>query len=67
MDKIGACEAIWVPFQRAPELPDHQVGEQLPPDDRFARHPSYFVRAQLGFQIVERRQFNQSQVMRMVR
>jgi mannosyltransferase len=67
MDKIGACKAIWVLSERAPELPDHQRGEQLPPDNRFARHPSYFRPAQLGFQIVERWQFNQSQVMKMVR
>lgn len=66
-DRLAGCDVIWTVSQRDPALTDHEAGNALPPGRLFARHPAFFVPARLGFRLVERWQFNQSQVIRAIR
>ncbi|ORM35164.1 glycosyltransferase family 39 protein [Williamsia sp. 1135] len=66
-EQIAACEVIWTVSQKDPTLTDRESGIALPPGPQFARHPAFFVPAALGFRLIERWQFNQSQVIKAVR
>lgn len=65
--KINKCSTLWTITNRDKSLPDHQVGQKLPPGSAFGRAPVYKFPSYLGFHIVERWQFNRSQVVRSTR
>jgi mannosyltransferase len=67
LDRLATCKVIWTLSQRDATLPAHEVGEALPPGPRFGQYPAFFRPAQMGFRLVERWQFNLSQVTRAVR
>ncbi|OMC52498.1 hypothetical protein A5745_01220 [Mycobacterium sp. IS-2888] len=64
--KINKCSTIWTITNKDKSLPDHQVGEPLPPGV-FGRAPAYRFPSYLGFHIVERWQFHYSQVVKSTR
>ncbi|WP_207842957.1 glycosyltransferase family 39 protein [Williamsia soli] len=66
-DKINACSVIWTIAERDPALGDRDVGPQIAPGIPFGKTYAYRVPARLGFHIVERWQFNISQVTKSVR
>lgn len=65
--KINKCPALWTISSRDASLPDHQVGQTLPPGSAFGRTPVYHFPQYLGFRIVERWQFHYSQVVKSTR
>ncbi|MDP7702239.1 glycosyltransferase family 39 protein [Mycobacterium sp. TY815] len=65
--KINKCPALWTITNRDTSLPDHQVGQALPPGTAFGRAPVYQFPSYLGFHIVERWQFHYSQVVKSTR
>lgn len=65
--KINKCPTLWTITNRDKSLPDHQVGQSLPPGSAFGRAPVYLFPRYLGFHIVERWQFNRSQVVKSTR
>lgn len=67
VDRIARCDVLWTITQREPELPPHEVGVALPPGPRFVEANAFWVPRDLGFRLVERWQFNISQVIRAVR
>jgi mannosyltransferase len=67
LDRLSQCPAIWTLSQRDSTLPAHEEGIALEPGPRFAQYPAFFRPAELGFRLVERWQFNLSQVTRAVR
>lgn len=67
LDGLAQCRVIWTLSQRDPTLPAHEVGIALEPGPRFSQYPAFFRPAELGFRLVERWQFNLSQVTRAVR
>lgn len=64
--KINKCSTIWTITSKDKSLPDHQVGQPLPPGV-FGRAPAYRFPSYLGFHIVERWQFHYSQVVKSTR
>ncbi|PYE19479.1 mannosyltransferase [Williamsia limnetica] len=66
-DKINACSVIWTIAERDPALGSRDVGPNLAPGGPFGTTYAYRVPARLGFHIVERWQFNISQVTKSVR
>ncbi|OMC17808.1 hypothetical protein A5736_15320 [Mycobacterium sp. SP-6446] len=64
--KINKCSTIWTITNKDKSLPDHQVGQALPPGV-FGRAPAYRFPSYLGFHIVERWQFHYSQVVKSTR
>jgi mannosyltransferase len=48
-------------------LPSHEAGAALPAGSRFGQTPAFLRPAEMGFNLVERWQFNQNQVTRAVR
>jgi mannosyltransferase len=64
--KINKCSTIWTITNKDNSLPDHQVGQSLPPG-AFGRAPAYRFPSYLGFHIVERWQFHYSQVVKSTR
>jgi mannosyltransferase len=67
LDSLAQCRVIWTLSQRDPTLADREVGVALEPGPRFSRYPAFFRPAELGFRLVERWQFNLSQVTRAIR
>ncbi|OBF21857.1 hypothetical protein A5725_13060 [Mycobacterium kubicae] len=65
--KINKCPTLWTITNRDKALPDHQVGQSLPPGSAFGRAPVYQFPSYLGFRIVERWQFHYSQVVKSTR
>ncbi|UXA04347.1 glycosyltransferase family 39 protein [Mycobacterium sp. SMC-2] len=65
--KINKCPAIWTITNKEPSLPDHQSGPSLQPGPVFGRAPAYRFPSYLGFRIVERWQFHNSQVVKSTR
>jgi mannosyltransferase len=65
--KINKCTTIWTITDHDKSLPDHQVGQSLPPGTAFGRAPAYRFPSYLGFHIVERWQFHYSQVVKSTR
>lgn len=65
--KINKCTTIWTITDHDTSLPDHQVGQALPPGTAFGRAPAYRFPSYLGFHIVERWQFHYSQVVKLTR
>lgn len=65
--KINKCTTIWTITDHDNSLPNHQVGQSLPPGTAFARAPAYRFPSYLGFRIVERWQFHYSQVVKSTR
>jgi mannosyltransferase len=65
--KINKCGAVWTITDRDKSLPDHQIGQSLPPGTAFGRAPAYRFPRYLGFRIVERWQFHHSQVIKSTR
>ncbi|GFG90360.1 glycosyltransferase family 39 protein [Mycobacterium bourgelatii] len=65
--KINKCSTLWTITNRDKSLPDHQVGQKLPPGSAFGRTPVYQFPSYLGFHIVERWQFNRAQVVKSTR
>ncbi|MBW0016573.1 MAG: glycosyltransferase family 39 protein [Mycobacterium sp.] len=65
--KINKCPALWTITDRDRSLPDHQQGKSLPPGSTFGRAPAYRFPGYLGFHVVERWQFNYSQVVKSTR
>ncbi|WP_186243008.1 mannosyltransferase [Mycobacterium simulans] len=65
--KINKCATLWTISNRDKSLPDHQVGQSLPPGTAFGRTPVYSFPSYLGFRIVERWQFHYSQVVKSTR
>jgi mannosyltransferase len=66
-DRIATCETIWTVSQKDPTLPAHEAGLALPPGPRFATANAFWVPRELGFRLVERWQFNLSQVSKAIR
>ncbi|WP_082951637.1 glycosyltransferase family 39 protein [Mycobacterium sp. 852002-51057_SCH5723018] len=64
---INKCTTIWTITDHDKSLPDHQVGQSLPPGTAFGRAPAYRFPSYLGFRIVERWQFHYSQVLKSTR
>jgi mannosyltransferase len=60
-------ETIWTVSQKDPTLPAHEAGLALPPGPRFATANAFWVPRELGFRLVERWQFNLSQVSKAIR
>ena len=62
-DKIRACPAVWIISDRDSAFPDYQQGEGRVLDTT----DSFRVPRQFGFQVVERWQFRQTQLTKLVR
>lgn len=66
-DRVQRCTVIWTVSDRDPTLPSYDAGVGIDPGPRMGRAPAYQVARGLGFQIVERWQFNFAQVTRSTR
>jgi mannosyltransferase len=66
-DRITTCSTIWTVSQKDPTLSAHEAGTALPPGPRFATANAFWVPRALGFRLVERWQFNLSQVTKAIR
>lgn len=67
VDRLPGCGALWTVTARDPALPEHQAGDALPPGARLDDAVAQRVPAAMGFRIVERWQFNLTQVVKSVR
>jgi mannosyltransferase len=65
-DRLNKCGTVWTISDHDTTLPQHQSGKSLPPGPRLGRAPAYLTPMQLGFHIVERWQFNRTQVTKSV-
>ncbi|UKN42475.1 glycosyltransferase family 39 protein [Mycobacterium lepromatosis] len=65
--KISKCSTVWTISDRDTSLPDHQTGQLLSPGLTLRCAPAYQFPSYLGFRIVERWQFNYSQVIKSTR
>jgi mannosyltransferase len=66
-DRIATCSTIWTVSQKDPTLSAHEAGMALSPGPRFATANAFWVPRELGFRLVERWQFNLSQVTKAIR
>lgn len=66
-DRVQRCTVIWTVSDRDPTLGPYDAGVGVDPGPRMRRAPAYLVQTRLGFQIVERWQFNFAQVTRSAR
>ncbi|CAM3246227.1 mannosyltransferase [Williamsia muralis] len=66
-DQIRACTVIWTISEKDKSLSAHDAGPALDPGPRLAPTIAYRVPARMGFHVVERWQFNISQVTKSVR
>ncbi|OBK79429.1 hypothetical protein [Mycobacterium sp. 1164985.4] len=66
-DRIAKCSTIWTVSEKDPALATHEAGVALPPGPRFSTVNAFWVPRELGFRLVERWQFNLSQVTKAVR
>jgi mannosyltransferase len=67
MDKLKKCTTVWTITNHDTTLPDHQIGQSLPPGPVFGRAPAYQFPRKLGFRIVERWQLHRTQVLKSTR
>jgi mannosyltransferase len=67
LDCVTTCNVIWTLSFRDWSLPSHEAGAALPAGSRFGQTPAFLRPAEMGFNLVERWQFNQNQVTRAVR
>ncbi|OZG26435.1 hypothetical protein BH683_024020 [Williamsia sp. 1138] len=67
VDRIADCDVLWTIAGKNPAVPDHERGSALDPGAQFAASPAFGVPSALGFRIVERWQFNYSQLNKSVR
>jgi len=61
---LRTCPGLWTVSARDPALPAHEQGHDLAPGTTLGGSTAYRVPAELGFRIVERWQFNLTQVTR---
>ncbi|ETD30199.1 glycosyltransferase family 39 protein [Williamsia sp. D3] len=66
-DQIRACTVIWIISEKDKSLSAHDEGPALDPGPRLGPTIAYRVPARMGFHVVERWQFNISQVTKSVR
>jgi mannosyltransferase len=66
-DRIARCSTIWTVSEKDPTLSAHEAGIALPPGPRFATANAVWVPRELGFRLIERWQFNLSQVTKAIR
>ena len=67
LDRLKTCNVIWTLSFRDWSLPSHEAGASLPAGSRFGQTPAFLRAAEMGFNLVERWQFNENQVTRSVR
>ncbi|MFM8857455.1 MAG: glycosyltransferase family 39 protein [Actinomycetota bacterium] len=65
--KLSECQTLWTISSRDDTLPGHQRGAKLEPGPKFGETASYQVPSKLGFHIVERWQFNLTQITKSTR
>ncbi|MGH3558856.1 MAG: glycosyltransferase family 39 protein, partial [Mycobacterium sp.] len=61
---LSHCRVVWIITEADEAVPDHEQASMLPPGPRFGRTPAFSVPRDLGFQLVERWQFNLVQVIK---
>jgi mannosyltransferase len=61
---LSHCGVVWIITEADKSMPAHEQGSALPPGPRFGATPSFAVPRDLGFQLVERWQFNLVQVIK---
>ncbi|MGH3957825.1 glycosyltransferase family 39 protein [Mycobacterium sp.] len=61
---LSHCRVVWIITEADEAVPDHEQASMLPPGTRFGRTPAFSVPRDLGFQLVERWQFNLVQVIK---
>jgi mannosyltransferase len=66
-EQIRACTVIWTISEKDPTLSSHDADPALDPGPRLGPTIAYRVPARMGFHVVERWQFNISQVTKSVR
>jgi mannosyltransferase len=66
-DRIARCSTIWTVSQKDPTLSAHEAAVALPPGPRFSSANAFWVPRALGFRLIERWQFNLSQVTKAIR
>jgi mannosyltransferase len=66
-DRLSECTALWSITDRDSDLPAHDTGARLAPGAVLEDRSAYLVPTARGFGIVERWQFNLTQVLRSVR
>ena len=65
-DKLRTCSVLWTVTERDRRLPAHARGQRLAPGSQLEPLVAYQVPTGLGFQVVERWQFNLTQVVKSV-
>lgn len=65
--RLATCAVVWTISERDVTLPNYQRGSRLPPGPRLASVPAYEATHDRGFNIVERWQFNLTQVAKSTR
>ncbi|PRC56700.1 hypothetical protein C6A85_37280, partial [Mycobacterium sp. ITM-2017-0098] len=66
IDDLRACPVLWTVTDYDPDAAADEQGAGLDPGTRLAGVPAHLIPAELGFCVVERVQFNQTQVVRSV-
>jgi mannosyltransferase len=61
---LSRCSVVWIITQADTSMPAHEQGTTIPPGPRFGATPAFAVPHDLGFQLVERWQFNLVQVIK---
>lgn len=64
---LSNCRVVWIITQADPSQPAHEQQPLLPPGPLFGGTPAFSVPRDLGFQLVERWQFNLVQVIKATR
>jgi len=66
-DRLAGCPALWTITGRDESLPTHQQAARLEPGPHLGGLSVYQVAARAGFVLIERWQFNRTQVAKSVR
>ena len=61
---LSRCGVVWIITQADKSMPAHERGSALPPGPLYGATPAFAVPHDLGFQLVERWQFNLVQVIK---
>ncbi|UQX09809.1 glycosyltransferase family 39 protein [Candidatus Mycobacterium methanotrophicum] len=64
---LSHCRVVWIITQADKTRPDREQASTLPPGEGFGATPAFAVPHELGFQLVERWQFNLVQVIKATR
>jgi mannosyltransferase len=64
---LSDCHVVWIITQADESIPGHEQAPMLPPGPLFGSTPAFAVPRDLGFQLLERWQFNLVQVIKAVR